>query len=52
MPSRLAGFVCLSVVMVTTACYGGMEHILYQRSFSYAKGSLLISEMSRHTDNN
>ena len=28
MPSRMTGFVCLSVVMVTTACWGGMEHTL------------------------
>ena len=33
MPSRLAGFVCLSVVMVTTACYGGMEHTLLEYMF-------------------
>ena len=41
MPSRLAGFVCLSVVMVTTACYGGMEHTLLIKMTIYN-----ISEIS------
>ena len=43
MPSRLAGFVCVSVVMVTTACYGGMEHTLLEA------GTILKIDL-RHKD--